>query len=282
MKVKLLCSLAVAVAILSILAVSGSARSAGGLERPSGLLLLGDSIATGYGLSADSLGYGQRLARAFRLEGPAYVNLAQNGDASGDLLAKLSDPAVVASVRSADLIVISIGGNDLLGPFLSIAEEAAGGLQADGAASWEAVVLAGPASAVSKLSTAMGSAAAQSQFQTAVKGFQTNFSQIVRKIRVLNPKARLYVQTVYNPFSGLKGFDSVSALGETTLRALNAVIVQKASSEQYTAVDVYRAFSGKALLYTNMARFDVHPNRVGHAAIFNAVYQAVTGRTYRL
>ncbi|MBO7375702.1 MAG: hypothetical protein J6V01_01260, partial [Clostridia bacterium] len=96
------------------------------------LLVLGDSISTGYGLpdysTADPYlcqSYGNRLAEAIGLKSrQTYITRAVNGDRSADLLALL--PTIKNDVSASDLIVISIGGNDLLRSISEIASAIAG------------------------------------------------------------------------------------------------------------------------------------------------------------
>ena len=91
------------------------------LEKQPQLLVLGDSITTGYGLANYEPGgdpylcnsYANIIASALGLEGgSSYINKAVNGDTTGDLAELL--PSLQKEVSSAKLIIISIGGNDLL------------------------------------------------------------------------------------------------------------------------------------------------------------------------
>lgn len=275
MKKKLLCITVTLMLLAATLVMNVSAQAP---IQPSNLLVLGDSIATGYGLSSSDASYGKQLAAAFGLTGMAYTNLAVDGYQSADLLAQL--PSDTAAIRSADTIVISIGGNDVLAPFIS-SLKAALGLPADATnTQLEAAIAADPTAATTAVTTAMAQPAVQAQFAAAITNFVTNFSQIISGIRAVNSTARIYVQTVYNPFSGLTGFDALSAAADTIIGSLNAVITSGASSGTYAAADIYTPFSGKAALYTNMVQFDIHPNALGHDVIFNTLYTAITGQIY--
>lgn len=92
------------------------------------LLALGDS--TGYGLSAfpdpanrdlaTLHGFNDQFADALMARYPSltYLNLAEPGDKTYDLLAKLQQAACRAQVKSARFVTVCIGGNNLLGPSL--------------------------------------------------------------------------------------------------------------------------------------------------------------------
>ena len=75
------------------------------------LLALGDSIASGYALSDASQGFPEQLASRL---GMTCVNRAVAGQTSGELLDALSSGQHDAALRSASVIVISVGANDLL------------------------------------------------------------------------------------------------------------------------------------------------------------------------
>ncbi len=82
------------------------------------LVVLGDSIATGYGLSGYTAGdngsakdsFGNRLGA----QSAAYANFAVDGRTSADLLAAMENADITEKLKTADNVVISIGGNDYL------------------------------------------------------------------------------------------------------------------------------------------------------------------------
>lgn len=92
-----------------------SARAQGG-----GLVVLGDSIATGYGLDGYSAGdnssaqgsFANRLGALY----PEYDNFARDGLTTEGLLSMTEDGSLSEALSGADTVVLSIGGNDLLMP----------------------------------------------------------------------------------------------------------------------------------------------------------------------
>ena len=74
---------------------------------------LGDSITTGYGLGSEE----QSFAKIVAEENGYTLNddLATDGATSGDLLGVVTDQANAETLKNADLITITIGGNDLMG-----------------------------------------------------------------------------------------------------------------------------------------------------------------------
>lgn len=107
-------SAAVALSSLSALAVNASDDYTRSDSTGIGnIVVLGDSIASGYGLTSREYNYGQILAE---YAGEKVDNFAVPGDETDDLLNKLDNPSAELSsaIGSAGLVVISIGGNDLM------------------------------------------------------------------------------------------------------------------------------------------------------------------------
>ena len=84
-------------------------------EKISNIVLLGDSITYGYGLSEDEQSYGDILGEYY---GAEVTNYAQNGLTTEGLLEKLEREDIQSTVGECDMVCISIGGNDLLHIFL--------------------------------------------------------------------------------------------------------------------------------------------------------------------
>lgn len=80
-------------------------------EEADKVLLLGDSIASGYGLAEGEYCYGDYISEYLDAE---LVNNAQPGLTTAQLLEQLSEEAVAADIADASLICVSIGGNDLI------------------------------------------------------------------------------------------------------------------------------------------------------------------------
>lgn len=226
-------------------------------KTPSHLVLLGDSIASGYGLPAGEKNYGEKLAAAFHLIGKSeYVNLAVPGMTSSDLKTLLSvtkPTELISAVQSADTILISIGGNDVLKPFSSKVQNS---LDLSSGTSNE------------QIQTTL-------EYKSTVNQFSTNLTCIASEIHKVNSRTQLYVQTIYNPFSSVDKYQALSVVVESILGDLNQAIVLEAASSHYRIVDVHAAFAEKAQLLTNITSGDIHPNIAGHTEIFRLVDQLI-------
>jgi lysophospholipase L1-like esterase len=79
------------------------------------IVALGDSLTRGAGDAAGGGGYPERIAAALRKAGltVSVDNLAVDGSETGDFLRKMEAADVARRVAAANLILVSIGGNDL-------------------------------------------------------------------------------------------------------------------------------------------------------------------------
>ncbi|MDR0883795.1 MAG: SGNH/GDSL hydrolase family protein [Oscillospiraceae bacterium] len=196
-------------------------------------LFLGDSIAAGATLqNADEACYGAILANTI---GYSYTNDAQSGRTTSALLTRLSNPDVQKLVRKANLISISIGGNDfLLSNILEI------------------VVKAALLNDYTKLDELVARAA-------------DNITAIVKKVRTLNPSAVLVLQTVYNP-----QFGPLRETFQLGLDRLNDALraIQKKNPKSFTLVDVVKAFGeDKSLIAVD----GIHPSAAGQKVIAETI-----------
>ncbi len=198
-------------------------------------VVLGDSIAYGQGIAnSQDACYGKIVADT---NGYNYANYAIDGYTSANLLRHLDTDYVAASVKKANIISISIGGNDFL------TSNMAGLL----------------------ISGKFGSG---SRFDTIGEKFSANFSAIISKIKKLNPSAAILVQTVYNPNAGF--FSDVYQKGADTI---NGAIRSYLSSHggAFSIVDVASAFAGHAREY--IAADTIHPNSKGNLVIAKLILQ---------
>ncbi len=113
MKIKK-CVSAVMASVLAVSAFSTVTASAESYGENYDIMVLGDSIASGYGLSENQYNYGQIIADY--LCGNVY-NYAVSGSDSTEALAQLRGFSAEqkAQLAKSDAVIISIGGNDMIG-----------------------------------------------------------------------------------------------------------------------------------------------------------------------
>jgi lysophospholipase L1-like esterase len=213
------------------------------------ILVLGDSLAKGTG-DETGKGFAVRVVEAFRAAGPAELtNLAVNGMETPEVLALVDTPNVRALARSASLILVSTGGNDLSHGATSL-----------GGRGRETPV---------DLSDAV----------TAARGrYVDGLQKILEILREENPSAPIGILGLYDPFGSASnggnasGAESMTA-GEAGVGRLGAsVILQWNELAQQTAlafpnvfvVPSFDLFQGRA---DRLSADRYHPNGAAYAAI---------------
>lgn len=213
---------------------------------------LGDSIAVGTGIVYNgnpNYGYVDMLAERDFSEG-IISDLAVNGLTSAGLLStltKTADPkysATRTAVTKANVLTISIGGNDLLQTLIPLYTK--------------------DPNFLSKLSTFNKLILAAKLYSNA-SSFGTNWQNIIKNIRLLNSNAVIYVNTLYNPF---KTTDSNFKFANVYIQTINNSIKKYAATYKYKIVDVYTAFKGNDLIYGLDGLVPLHPTMQGYEAIY--------------
>jgi hypothetical protein len=113
-----------------------------------------------------------------------------------------------------------------------------------------------------------------STFNDAADNFDENFKLIINQIKELNPNAKIYVQTIYNPFIGVAGLEPFLPTADGIIRRMNAAIADAMPPEY--VIDIYEEFKVDSLLYTLIDIFDIHPSKIGHIKIFEKLFDAVS------
>lgn len=232
------------------------------------LVVLGDSIASGYGLEDYTAGNNYSAPLSFGnllgAEYESYRNYAVDGRNSEQLLYALENPTddMAAALAEADRVVISIGGNDFLKPMLSAVKSAAMGDYE----LWSAI-LSGELSPemVGGYTNDVLSAALEAAKNVDISVTAENIEKCAAAVRGINPRAEIVVLTVYDPFSGSVLLSAASDIAYERLHELNGRI---AEIDGIAVCDVYSAFDGSAAEFTNINRLDIHPNAEGHYKIF--------------
>lgn len=234
------------------------------------LVLLGDSIATGCMLpdyvAGDNysapLSFGNMLGAEFE----NYANFAVDGRTTEELLSSLegdedSDKALSEALSSADVIVISIGGNDFLMPMVTaiLNDETLNftATESDTELSEEDFQKA--------LDAALEAAKAVDVSRTF-----DNIGKCTAKITEINPATKIILMTVYNPFSGSEELKAASDVAREKLTVLNFGLssLVNGSGGNIAVIDVYTEFDGSAEKLTNITSMDIHPNSDGHYRIY--------------
>lgn len=214
---------------ISMVAVFASA------EEPLNYLVLGDSIGWGAGvLNHDDACFGRIVANT---NGYNYFNQAVNGHRTQDLLRRLDNETVAQDVAKADIISISIGGNDyLVNNMPALIAQAFRGNYAG--------------------------------FDEIIETSKANLADIIAKIKALNPDVVILLQTLYNPRN-----DDVHDAYQYAVELINAMVYECAEQNpgMVEVADVGSAFTGHIDEY--IAADQIHPSADGNIAIAKVVLQ---------
>jgi lysophospholipase L1-like esterase len=200
------------------------------------VLVIGDSLARGTG-DEEGRGLAGRLQLLLRPGGPVEVaNLAVDGATSEDVRLLSESANVGALARSADLIVLSMGGNDLSrslprssGAPVQIVEEVA----------------------------------------KSRDRFAQNLRFVIGKLREANTTAPIAIVGLYNPFSA----ERRAQIGSSVIARWNALVQETVLG--YPGVVLVPTFDLFQSGAENLAVDQFHPNGKGYALIAERIYQGL-------
>ncbi len=253
--------------ILLILLVSLAVMpaSAAELGKTPSIVFMGDSITKGYGVD-QTMAYAYLVAESFDTE---YKNISQNGLTSTGLVNKFNQTGFCDTVKSADIVAFTIGGNDLIASFLKIASTYAGRQITsieDGAVYLSSLTTA-------QLQEMMSNESAQAEVFNMLATYKTNLDKVLAKIKELNPGADILILTQYNPMSGVEALAELDGAAEQIFVNLNAVMIASAEAAGAKIVDIYATLKNGGGLYTFIEGGDIHPNPDGHELIADEVIE---------
>ena len=199
------------------------------------LLVLGDSLARGTG-DESGRGFALDVQDAMKKHAPTEIaNLSVNGAESSELKELCASANVRTLAASADVILVSIGGNDL-----------------------SHAVPRGPEPGVRTVE----------DVATARSRYAENLRAILRDLRGANPGARILLLALYDPFGGS---GPGGRLGSSVIVRWNDVIAETALAYPNTSVvPTFDLFEGRP---DRLANDRFHPNRNGYAAIATRIVQ---------
>ncbi len=267
--------LAAVIALALALTLSTGVYAAG----KGGLVVLGDSISTGYGLQGglyECDSYGNLLAAylGYSNEDGTYVDAADNGDTSRDMLEVIE--TMTDKISAASVIAFSIGGNDVLMPMLLAVIDTTGIPESAGLQG--AVAVLTNKSGVVDIEAVYASVAERlsdetllAEFDEKIANYKSNYEAIAKRLRELNPDALIVAQTLFDPTDGFDALKPASAFIGRVLGGMNAVTSEVSAAHDIAVADVGADFADRGVELTNISSFDIHPSAEGHRHIFELI-----------
>jgi lysophospholipase L1-like esterase len=203
------------------------------------IVALGDSLTRGAGDAAGGGGYPERVAAALRKTGlgVSVENLGVDGAETGDLLRKVNDPDAQRRIAGAQLILLSISGNDLSHSLPSL--------------------------------TAANAGAESDPTAPALRVASLNLQRILSLLRASNPSAPIRILGLYDPFP--EGFDRKMA--RATILKWNVALEEASNGvENALVVPTADVFDGRP---DRLSSDRFHPGPEGYSEIAARVVQTL-------
>ena len=238
-------------------------------------VVFGDSIAAGYGLDGSETGSAESMNYVAGRDSNAYAgivsrelnydlnNFAVSGDTTADMLAVLKKSGVLDAVAKADLVTVSIGGNDLIGMTSTILPRAA---------MYEAF---GDFMSISRTDESI-----EQMYAT----LESNLTSIMQTLVAANKgKGKIYLQTLYNPFKYNETY-KIDFMGYTynmgnlinyyidRVNEIYRSVRNKVGG--FELVDTATALNADGRCFYEINTPDFHPTAYGHKMIAQTILAA--------
>lgn len=273
------------------------------------VVVLGDSIARGYGLkNVEAERFSSLLGEKLK---PHYnevkvSNFGIDGQTGSELAASL-ETDVPNELKECDVVIISIGGNNVLGSLTEVTGlvELLSNVPKDIFVNYllylfppegtEKSKFQYTVDAINGLFVSANGIFQSDAYKALVKKGSDNLREeipdIIAHIKKVNPNARILFQTIYNPYKNLNlsliGIEEklmLGVYGEQAVSPMNKAINELSAENGYEVVPVWERFeeSRRSLINAGFslmtAKFNVdpHPNSQGHAYIADIYYEILT------
>ena len=239
-----------------------------GIPKEGKYLVLGDSIAAHYGVAEED-SYYHKLGDLLNQNGGNWegenwgVSGATTLDLYNTITEALKTPEKRAFLETADLIAISIGGNDLL----ALLSKNGVGLFDGKEKNWVGAI-----------------GAIREDMTRLTEEYKGEITSVVKALKEVNPRATILLQNIYNVAREVGG--SITLFGEEytpsdlvapLMAPLLKTLEETAKEAGYTVADTYSAFKNSTA--SPLLRKDfIHPNEEGHTLIAKVLYDTYLGK----
>ncbi len=212
---------------------------------PIEIVSLGDSLTQGVGDTTDKGGYipylRQLLEKEPTITSVNVVNHGVKGNRTDQLLKRMKEDKVIANIKKADAVVITIGGNDVMRVFRQNIVDLK-----------------------------------MAQFEKARIGYEKRLEQIFNRVRSNNEHAQIYLVGIYNPFTKvLSAFQELEIIMDQWNRS-GQTIVERYDNAYFIGIGDLFENTAENLLFTED---HFHPNNRGYELIADRIYQEMNIET---
>lgn len=257
-------------------------------------LALGDSIAYGYGLSnKEQESYAAKVAQKYNISTSNFKNLAVSGMNCAEFYEQIQTSEYTQAIKSAELITISIGSNELLG-IVTKAVSKVTGVPKDDPEFLEKVkgifLNASGLKKITMLNTIYNyftSEETKVEIENAIKSYGENWYKSIEYIKSQNTNVTIVATEFYNPYYEVS-FASwdISGFVDEYIQKMNQILTSSSNSEkEYKIAKIYSAFNTTNPRMTNVNistknfNVDPHPNVLGHEIICTKILDALSSTT---
>ncbi|HWO98264.1 MAG TPA: SGNH/GDSL hydrolase family protein [Bacillus sp. (in: firmicutes)] len=195
------------------------------------IVAIGDSLTQGVGDSSKQGGYVPYVVKFISeqkaVDDVRVSNLGKRGNRTDQLLERLNQDEIIAQVSRADIVFMTIGGNDMM-----------------------------------KVVRDFFYNISLRTFEKEQGKYEERLSQVLKRIREINPDAHIYLIGFYNPFlHSLKSVNEINIIVKQWNEASKKVA---GDYEDVTYVNVEDVFAVQDSL---LAKDQFHPNKKGYELI---------------
>jgi lysophospholipase L1-like esterase len=205
---------------------------------------IGDSLTQGVGDSTKSGGYipylQTQLESLKSIKNAEFTNYGVRGNRTDQLLKRLNKEEIKESIDEADLVIITIGGNDVMKTFKEN---------------------------ISNLTI--------KAFEGAMVDYEKRLHNIIQKIQSYNPDAGIVLIGIYNPFS--TWFSDIKELNQIIVEwnTISRKVIGEYNQTEFVGVQNMFLNSEKNLLFEEDY---FHPNDLGYKLMANRMFEILTQR----
>lgn len=204
------------------------------------IVSVGDSLTEGVGDSTNRGGYLPYLQTSLenekKINQTKFQNFGVKGNRTDQLLKRLESEEINTAIEGADIVIITIGGNDVM----KVVRENFSNLQL-------------------------------TYFKKAIKQYEKNLHEIIQSIRTYNQQTKIILVGLYNPF--YTWFSNVKELDEIIdeWNEASKFIIGMYEQAYFVEIDDLFAYDGESLLYSDY----FHPNDKGYELIASRLFQKI-------